>query len=152
MVDLANETEATFPEDTYVLQVGDTDIASYAGMTFSVDVDIDDLDGFDLNSVSTRPGEEAETEGAVSISLPTTLFEDLRESGDIDESITNSRIIYNSFRDGSLFQQRPGSDSAQEFENFELGSVIVSAGVPVVEGRIENLRKPVRMSFQKKQV
>ena len=123
----------TFTRDNFALVLGDVDTNDYRGQTFTIETDIDELHTFDSNQISTASGEDMNSTGACSFTLPESLFDDL--SGSI------KRISYAVFSDDSLFQPR-------ELRDRQVGGVIISVDVPGVD----KLFDPVQMRFQIAQV
>ncbi len=151
LVGLEADRKATFSQDNFAVHVDETDIAQYSGITFRVGTDIDTLEAFEADSITTVAQEkETNRTGAVSISLPDTLLNDLMEDGFLG-GVVSSRFSYNVFIDDALFQSLLGSESATEFRGYEVGSVIASAAVAGID-RVRDLSKPVTMRFQIKQV
>ena len=134
---------ATFPEDNYVLQALDKPTTDYQGVTFSVDIDVDDPDqGFTQDSVTSADGTVDSTQSENRIILPDTLFDD------IGAGSGNVRLTFSVFKDDDLFQPRPETD---QFVGFEVGGVIISAGVGNTTA-VRDLTKPVSISFRKSRV
>ena len=126
----------TFAQDNFALVLGDVDTNNYRGQTFTIETDIDVLDAFDSDQISTTDDQETSSTGACSFTLPGSLFD-----GSAD---TRQRISYSVFSDDSLFQTRNASDR-------QLGGVIFSVDIPGIDN-IVNLPNPVRMRFQIAQV
>lgn len=145
LVDLGDNGTTTLAEDNFAIRVDETDPDTFSGATFNVLTDVNSLDTFQEDSVSTDT--QGDT-GACSLSLPTTLFDDLRAGG---VSLTMSRLSYTAFVDDALFQPRASSDAAREFTGYRVGSVIASASVVGVD-RVSGLSSPVGMRFQIRQV
>ena len=137
-LELENDT-ATFAQDNFALVLGDVDTNDYRGQTFTIETDIDVLDAFDSDQISTTDDEETSSTGACSFTLPETLFDDLS-----DINATMQRISYGVFSDDSLFQPR-------DSRGRQVGGVIVSVVVSGVD-KVQDLSNPVRMRFQKSPV
>ncbi len=151
IVGLEVDGKATFSRDNFAIHVDETEVNQYRGITFRVGTDIDTLEAFEADSITTiAQEEETNRTGAVSISLPDTLLSDLIEDGFFG-SVLSSRFSYNVFIDDALFQSLPGSESAAEFRGYEVGSVVVSAAVAGIDN-VSDLSKPARMRFQIRQV
>ncbi len=151
IVGLEVDGKATFSRDNFAIHVDETEVDQYRGITFRVDTEIDTLEAFEADSITTvAQEEETNRTGAVSISLPDTLLSDLIADGFLGGEVS-SRFSYSVFIDDALFQSLPGSESAVEFRGYEVGSVIVSAAVAGID-RVSDLSKPVRMRFQIRQV
>ena len=133
----------TFPEDNFVLQALDKPTTDYQGVTFSVDIDVDDPDqGFTQDSVTSTDGTVDSTESDNRIILPDSLFEDIGAgSGSV-------RLTFSVFKDDELFQTSPEAD---QFVGFEVGGVIISAGVGNTTA-VQGLTNPVSISFRKSRV
>ena len=140
----ANMTVAVYPEDNFVLQAQDTPTASYQGVTFSVNINIDDPDqGFNQDSVTTTDGTDDSTENQNFIILPDSLLNDIGATGS-----ASVRLTFSVFRDDALFQSRPEAD---QFVGFKVGGVIISAGV-ASDTPVQDLTNPVSVSFGKSMV
>ncbi len=150
IVGLEVDGKATFSRDNFAVHVDETEVDQYRGITFRVSTEIDTLEAFEDDSITTVAQEETNRTGAVSISLPDTLLSDLIEDGFFGGAVS-SRFSYSVFIDDALFQSLPGSESAAEFSGYEVGSVIVSAAVAGID-RVSDLSKPARMRFQIRQV
>jgi len=133
----------TFPEDNFVLQALDKPTTDYQGVTFSVDIDVDNPDqGFTQDSVTSTDGTVDSTESDNHIILPDSLFEDIGAgSGSV-------RLTFSVFKGDELFQTSPEAD---QFVGFEVGGVIISAGVGNTTA-VQNLTNPVSISFRKSRV
>ena len=141
-------TEAVFPQDNFLLQAEERPVTTFTGVTFSVNVNLDRHEGFTNDSVSSVEGTESPSDSTASISLPESLFDDLSLT---QTNATTVRLVYSVFVDDALFQPRPESPSAQTFEGFAVGSVLISAAV-ATGSPVQDLRDPVRMTLQKNRV
>ena len=147
-----NET-ATFARDEFAIHLDEIMVGMYNGVTFTVATDVDALssNGFNDSSISTVPREAINRIGSCSFSLPNSFLDDLRNAGRLETNQTLSRFGYTVFSNDAFFQPRESSESAVQFQGFEVGSVIVSATVAGID-RIENLTQPAKMYFQIKEV
>ena len=135
---------AVYPEDNFVLQAQDKPTAEYQGVTFSVNIDVDDADqGFNQDSVTTTDGTDDSTENQNFIILPDSLLDDIGATGS-----GSVRLTFSVFKDNALFQPRP---EANQFVGFKVGGVIISAGV-ATDTPVQNLTTPVSVSFGKSRV
>ena len=145
-----NET-ATFARDNFAIHFDDTFIRGYSGKTFTLATDIDALDMFDAGNISTAPGDNLNSTGACSFSLPSTLLNDLEMAGILEEEQMVFRFAYTVFAGDTFFQPRDGSETALQFSGFEVGSVVISTTVAGSDG-VESLSRPAIMRFQIRKV
>ena len=141
----------TLPRDNFAMHLDDTIVRTYSGKTFTLKTDIDVLDTFDADSISTVSEENQSSTGACSFSLPSSLFDDLEMAGLLEEEQMVSRFAFTVFADGTFFQPRESSETALQFKGFDVGSVIISTTVVGYDG-VGDLSNPARMRFQIRKV
>ncbi len=144
IIDLGDDNTETLAQDNYVIHVDERDVNTFVGITLELGTDIDRLDTFQEDSISTVAQEvETNRTGACSFSLPDTFLNDLIRSG---FGAARSRFNYAIFRNDSLFQPR-----SRDRSSLEVASVIVSVSVAGFD-RIEGLSRPARSRFQIREV
>ena len=141
----------TLPRDNFAMHLDDTIVRTYSGKTFTLDTDIDALSTFYAGSISTVSEENLSSTGACSFSLPSSLLDDLEMAGLLEEEQMVSRFAFTVFADDTFFQPLESSETALQFEGFEVGSVIISTTVVSYDGVVD-LSSPARMRFQIRKV
>ena len=136
MIPEGNNT-VTFFQDRFSLLSEEANITNFEGRAFSTNARAN----FTMGDVQSQVGTEPPINAEASMILPASLFTGL------DLNLNATRLGFVVYSTDVLFQPRPESESAREFENFQVGAPLISAFISNVI--VRDLDNPVVFTFQK---